>query len=97
MTLASDEEAPPHSEDANLAAASPDDDVFHQPYETEPLSVSEDEVSEIDPDKMGSDGELFKKLLQRKSNLMKTAEILATHDLVVQKLINKARDDLGKS
>ena len=27
---------------------------------------------------------------------MKTGEILAVHDVVVQKLINKARDDLGR-
>ena len=45
---------------------------------------------------MGADGVMFKTLVQRKSNLAKTAEILATHDVVVQKLINKARDDLGE-
>ena len=53
-------------------------------------------ISEIDPDEMGADGVMFKTLVQRKSNLAKTAEILATHDVVVQKLINKARDDLGE-
>ena len=35
-------------------------------------------------------------VLSRKSKLLKTAEILAVHDVVVQKLINKARDDLGE-
>ena len=64
------------------------------------LSIAESadlSISEIDPDEMGADGVTFKTLVQRKSNLAKTAEILATHDVVVQKLINKARDDLGKS
>ena len=63
------------------------------------LSIAESadlSISEIDPDEMGADGVMFKTLVQRKSNLAKTAEILATHDVVVQKLINKARDDLGE-
>ena len=59
------------------------------------VSVSEaEEVSEIDPEKMGPEGSQYLTLQQRKRNLMKTAEILETHDVVVQKLINKARDDL---
>ena len=57
--------------------------------------VSEtEENSEVDPEKMGPEGSEYLKLQQRKRNLMKTAEILETHDVVVQKLINKARDDL---
>ena len=61
----------------------------------EPIIVSdEEESSEIDPDKMGAEGAEFKLLTERKSKLLKTAEILAIHDVVVQKLINKARDDL---
>ena len=60
-----------------------------------PTSISEtDDVSEIDPEKMGEEGSEYLKLKQRKANLMKTAEILDKHDVVVQKLINKARDDL---
>ena len=39
-------------------------------------------------------GMLYKTLSQRKKNLMQTEEILAVHDVVVQKLINQARDDL---
>ena len=58
------------------------------------MSETEDETSEIDPDKMGAEGVEFKMLTERKSKLLKTAEILAVHDVVVQKLINKARDDL---
>ena len=59
------------------------------------VSVAESEdVSEIDPEKMGPEGSQYLTLQQRKRNLMKTAEILETHDVVVQKLINKARDDL---
>ena len=60
------------------------------------LSETEEETSEIDPDKMGPEGIEFKMLTERKSKLLKTAEILAVHDVVVQKLINKARDDLGE-
>ena len=55
-----------------------------------------EDISEIDPDEMGADGANYKTLIQRKANLMKTSKILAVHDVVVQKLINKARDDLGK-
>ena len=57
------------------------------------VSETEDN-SEVDPEKMGPEGSEYLKLQQRKRNLMKTAEILETHDVVVQKLINKARDDL---
>ena len=61
------------------------------------ISIADDleDISEIDPDEMGVDGATYKTLQQRKNNLMKTGEILAVHDVVVQKLINKARDDLG--
>ena len=75
-----------------------DSEVSHRTME-HALSIAESadlSISEIDPDEMGADGVMFKTLVQRKSNLAKTAEILATHDVVVQKLINKARDDLGE-
>ena len=75
-----------------------DSEVSHRTME-HALSIAESadlSISEIDPDEMGADGVMFKTLVQHKSNLAKTAEILATHDVVVQKLINKARDDLGE-
>lgn len=53
--------------------------------------AQEDEEIEVD---MGPEGAMFKSLSNRKANLMKTADILAVHDVVVQRLINKARDDL---
>ena len=36
----------------------------------------------------------FKGLQHRRDNLHRTAEVLEVHDVVVQKLITKARDDL---
>ena len=56
-----------------------------------PGETLENEDIEVD---MGPEGAMFKALSNRKANLMKTADILAVHDVVVQKLINKARDDL---
>jgi hypothetical protein len=50
---------------------------------------SEKEASVDDPEVVE-----FKGLEVRRDNLRRTAEVLATHDVVVQKLITKARDDL---
>ena len=36
----------------------------------------------------------FKSLQHRRDNLRRTAEVLEVHDVVVQKLITKARDDM---
>ena len=40
------------------------------------------------------DREEVRKLHDRKQALRRTSDILVTHDVVVQKLINKAREDL---
>ena len=70
-----------------------EEDIPHRPAPAEVVS-DEEENSEIDPDKMGAEGAEFKLLTERKEKLEKTERILAVHDVVVQKLINKARDDL---
>lgn len=71
-----------------------DEGVEMLPVENDQASEEEEDISEIDPDKMGPDGVQYKTLIQRRSNLMNTKQILDKHDVVVQKLINKARDDL---
>ena len=79
------------------------EDEFQEDYEEEEVQpvmeyeVSEtDDVSEIDPEKMGAEGQEYLTLQQRKQNLMKTAEILEKHDVVVQKLINPRRYKVTK-
>ena len=48
----------------------------------------------VNTEQLGRDRDEVKKLRDRRNALERTISIMSKHDVVVQKLINKARDDL---
>ena len=56
--------------------------------------VAEGYGSTVDTEQLGRDRDEVKKLRDRRNALERTISIMSKHDVVVQKLINKARDDL---
>ena len=50
--------------------------------------------TDSDPDNDDPELSEYKNLQNRRDNLRRTAAVLDVHDVVVQKLITKARDDL---